>query len=178
MAFPDIPRPAPYQQYKIDEVIRLISFSWHSSMGDPLICPVHLKNADFGVLKWRPGTFDIRPTAPRKQPGKILHGVTQKPCYKRCQLVLTNMIMVNTHTKIKCNIFPPPLHKFRSKNDVIPSYDVMLHTMSSAVPEKKKKWIRNQDKIDFTFSLDSNLGVHSPYNPDLILPPVPFGIFF
>ena len=32
--------------------------------------------------------------------------------------------------------------------------------------------------FDFTFSLDSNLGVHSPYNPDLSLPAVTFGFFF
>ena len=43
--------------------------------------------------------------------------------------------------------------------------------MSSAVPEKMDP----QAKFEFTFSLDSNLRVHPPYNPDLILPPVTFG---
>ena len=52
---------------------------------------------------------------------------------------------------------------------------ITIITMSSAVPEK---WIHSQDKIDLTFSLDSNLGVHSPYDPDCILPPVTFGLFF
>ena len=37
-----------------------------------------------------------------------------------------------------------------------------------------KKWIRSQDKIDFKFENDSNVGVHPPYNPDFILPPCPF----
>ena len=50
----------------------------------------------------------------------------------------------------------------------------MLHTMSSAVPEK---WIHSQDRFNLTFSLYSNLGVHPPYNPYLILRPVTCGLF-
>ena len=99
--------------------------------------------------------------------------MTQKgPVTKCCQLVLTTMIMaVNTYTKIKLNIFPTPMHELRS----FQSYDDTLNTTSSAVPEQKR--IHGQDKFDFTFSLDSNLGVHSPYNPDFIVPPATFGCF-
>ena len=42
-----------------------------------------------------------------------------------------------------------------------------------------KKWICIQEKFDFTFSLDSNLGGKSPpYNLNLILPIVTFGSLF
>ena len=68
---------------------------------------------------------------------------------------------------------PYPLAKLTS----FQSYDVMLHTMSSAVPEEKK-WIHSQDKFDFAFCLDSNLGVPWPYNTDLILARVTFVVFF
>ena len=49
--------------------------------------------------------------------------------------------------------------------------------MSSAVPEKTDPQ-SYQDKFDFTLSLGSNLGEHSPYNPDLTLYLVPFSLFF
>ena len=38
----------------------------------------------------------------------------------------------------------------------------------------QKQWIKGQDNFYFTFSFDSNLGVHSLYNPNLILSPVTF----
>ena len=79
--------------------------------------------------------------------------------------------MINTYTKIKLKIFVNLDQNMTS----LQSYDAMVHTKSSAVPEQK--WIHSQDKFDFTFSLDSNLGVHSPDNPDLILLPVTFGFF-
>ena len=50
------------------------------------------------------------------------------------------------------------------------SYDVMLHCMH-VHRLCLKTWILNQEKIE------SNLGVHPPYNPDLNLSPVIFGFF-
>ena len=38
----------------------------------------------------------------------VLQGATQKPCHKRCQLVLGNKMMVNTYTKIKLEVLPYP----------------------------------------------------------------------
>ena len=111
--------------------------------------------------------------------------MTQKSCHKCCQLVLTNMIMVNNYTKIKLNIGPTPLHTIRSKRDVIPK--VWRHVAQYVIGcAWKTARIYSQDKfdifrghnfIDLTFSLDSNLVVHPPYNPDLIFPPVTFGFF-
>ena len=66
----------------------------------------------------------------------FLQGATQTSCHKCCQLVLTIMIMANTWTKIQLNVCPTPLHKFNQNMMTFQSCDVMLHTMSSAVPEK------------------------------------------
>ena len=78
--------------------------------------------------------------------------------------------MVNTYTKIKLKNLPLPSCISLDQNMMsFQRYEVMLHTMSSPVP--KKKWIHSQDKFDLTFSLGSNLAVHSPYDPELIWPP-------
>ena len=51
----------------------------------------------------------------------------------------------------------------------------MLNTVSPTVPEKMDP---QPGQISFNiFTRDSNLGVHSPYSSDFILPPVPFAFF-
>ena len=95
----------------------------------------------------------------------FLRGATQKSSHKCCQLVLTNMIMVNTYTKITLNICPTLLHKFWYQNmKSFQSYDVMLHTMSSALPEKidpqpgqNRFYIFARFRLDGAFTLRSRV---------------------
>ena len=72
-------------------------------------------------------------------PGLYWWGATQKSCHICFQLVLTNMIMITTYTKIKlnsCPTPPPPHHaKGRSKYDVIIKklwHHVAYHVISCA----------------------------------------------
>ena len=84
------------------------------------------------------------------------------------------MIMVNTCTTIKCNICLTQLHTFRSKYDFIPkSWSHVACTLCQWLPEKMDP---QPGQIWLHFHWVQTLGDHSPYNPNLILSPVIFGL--
>ena len=92
-------------------------------------------------------------------------GATHKVCHKCCQLVLMNMRMVNTYTKIKLNIFPiTPCINLDQNMRPFQNDDAMLHTMPSAVPEKMEPqpgqnrfYIFTRFKFGGAFTLQSRL---------------------
>ena len=80
--------------------------------------------------------------------------------------------MVNNYTKIKPSICLFCIHLDENMTS-FQSYDVMMNTLSSAVSGGKKPE-GSTAKYYFTCSLDSNVVMHPPYNPDFTLPPVTF----
>ena len=126
----------------------------HTSFSSPAVysliraiakCCTPLNNANSGTKLNR--TVKVVDESGTYQLADVL---TVLSCHKCCQLVLTNRIMVNTYTKIKVNICPTSLHKFRYKIGVIPeSWRHVAHYVIGCAWKKNGSTARTNSILHF-----------------------------